>query len=176
MKVAIYARVSTTNMGQDTDRQLLELREICHGNDWQIVGEFIDKGISGTKQSRPQLDAMMKDARCRKFKMVVCLELSRIARSTKHMLDILEDLKRRNQHIYIHNQGIDTSTYMGEFFATVLSAIAQIEVAQISERVSSGIKNARKKNGGKWGRRTNLTKEKTDKIKLLRNEKSFGKS
>ena len=175
MKVAIYCRVSTVDMGQNVERQVLELREICQRNDWEIVGEYIDDGVSGTKKSRPQLDLMMKHARMRKFNKIVCLELSRIARSTKHMLDILEDLKGRNQHIFIVNQGIDTSNYMGEFFATVLTAIASVEVEQISERVKSGIANARKKNGGKWGRqKTKLTMQQKTDIKSLRVEKEYG--
>ena len=175
LKVAIYCRVSTVDMGQNVERQVLELREICQRNDWEIVGEYIDDGVSGTKKSRPQLDLMMKHARMRKFNKIVCLELSRIARSTKHMLDILEDLKGRNQHIFIVNQGIDTSNYMGEFFATVLTAIASVEVEQISERVKSGIANARKKNGGKWGRqKTKLTMQQKIDIKSLRAEKEYG--
>ena len=175
LKVAIYCRVSTVDMGQNVERQVLELREICQRNDWEIVGEYIDDGVSGTKKSRPQLDLMMKHARMRKFNKIVCLELSRIARSTKHMLDILEDLKGRNQHIFIVNQGIDTSNYMGEFFARVLTAIASVEVEQISERVKSGIANARKKNGGKWGRqKTKLTMQQKTDIKSLRAEKEYG--
>ena len=175
MKVAIYCRVSTVDMGQNVERQVLELREICQRNDWEIVGEYIDDGVSGTKKSRPQLDLMMKHARMRKFNKIVCLELSRIARSTKHMLDILEDLKGRKQHIFIVNQGIDTSNYMGEFFATVLTALAAVEVEQISERVKSGIANARKKNGGKWGRqKTKLTIQDKNKIGMLREKDGYG--
>ena len=175
MKVAIYCRVSTVDMGQNVERQVLELREICQRNDWEIVGEYIDDGVSGTKKSRPQLDLMMKHARMRKFNKIVCLELSRIARSTKHMLDILEDLKGRKQHIFIVNQGIDTSNYMGEFFATVLTALAAVEVEQISERVKSGIANTRKKNGGKWGRqKTKLTIQDKNKIGMLREKDGYG--
>ena len=175
MKVAIYCRVSTVDMGQNVERQVLELREICQRNDWEIVGEYIDDGVSGTKKSRPQLDLMMKHARMRKFNKIVCLELSRIARSTKHMLDILEDLKGRKQHIFIVNQGIDTSNYMGEFFATVLTALAAVEVEQISERVKSGIANARKMNGGKWGRqKTKLTIQDKNKIGMLREKDGYG--
>ena len=175
MKVAIYCRVSTVDMGQNVERQVLELREICQRNDWEIVGEYIDDGVSGTKKSRPQLDLMMKHARMRKFNKIVCLELSRIARSTKHMLDILEDLKGRNQHIFIVNQGIDTSNYMGEFFVMLLTALAAVEVEQISERVKSGIVNVRKKNGGKWGRqKTKLTMQQKIDIKSLRAEKEYG--
>ena len=175
LKVAIYCRVSTVDMGQNVERQVLELRDLCQRNDWEIVGEYIDDGVSGTKKSRPQLDLMMKHARMRKFNKIVCLELSRIARSTKHMLDILEDLKGRKQHIFIVNQGIDTSNYMGEFFATVLTALAAVEVEQISERVKSGIANTRKKNGGKWGRqKTKLTIQDKNKIGMLREKDGYG--
>mgnify|MGYP005648885555 CR=1 FL=1 len=175
MKVAVYARVSTTDKGQQVDRQISQLQDICQTNGWEITKEYIDNGISGTKKSRPALNEMMKDARQRKFKMIVCLELSRIARSSKHMLDILEDLKRRHQHIYIHNQGIDTSNYMGEFFATVLSALAQIEVATIAERIQSGIANSRRKKGGKWtNQKALLNQQQKDEIKHLRSEKKFG--
>lgn len=169
-KVALYARISTDNLGQDVSRQLVELRAVCDAHDWEIVDEYVDEGESGTKRVRPELDRMLKDARQRKFKKIVCLELSRIARSTKHLLDMVEELKCKNIHLYIHNQGIDTSTYMGEFFATVLSALAQIEVAQISERVKSGISNSRRKNGGAWGRPTNLTDTVAAQILEKRNE------
>jgi len=168
--VALYARISTDNLGQDVERQLVELRTVCAAHEWNIIDEYVDEGESGTKRNRPELDRMLKDARQRKFQMVACLELSRIARSTKHLLDMVEELKSKNINLYIHNQGIDTSTYMGEFFATVLSAIAQIEVAQLSERVKSGISNSRRKNGGAWGRRTNLTDEVAAQILERRNE------
>ena len=85
MRVAIYARVSTTDKGQQVDRQLSQLREICQANGWIITKEYIDDGVSGTKKSRPALNEMMKDSRQRKFKMIVCLELSRIARSSKKL-------------------------------------------------------------------------------------------
>ncbi|MDG2230819.1 MAG: recombinase family protein, partial [Paracoccaceae bacterium] len=77
MKVAVYARVSTTDKGQQVDRQISQLQDICQTNGWEITKEYIDNGISGTKKSRPALNEMMKDARQRKFKMIVCLELSR---------------------------------------------------------------------------------------------------
>jgi len=172
-RVALYARISTDNLGQDVERQLVELRGVCNAHDWEIVDEYVDEGESGTKKNRPELDRMLKDARQRKFQMVACLELSRIARSTKHLLDMVEELKTKNIHLYIHNQGIDTSNYMGEFFATVLSAIAQIEVAQLSERVKSGISNARRKNGGSWGRKSNLTDEIAQEI-LDRRQEGWG--
>ena len=172
-KVALYARISTDNLGQDVERQLVELRAVCAVHDWDVIDEYVDEGESGTNRNRPELDRMLKDARQRKFHMVACLELSRIARSTKHLLDMVEELKSKNIHLYIHNQGIDTSTYMGEFFATVLSALAQIEVAQLSERVKSGIANARRKKGGAWGRKSNLTHDIAQEI-LSKRTKGWG--
>ena len=170
MKVALYCRVSTDNFNQDVSRQINELNEISDRQGWDVVETYVDDGVSGTKKSRPALNQMLKDARQRKFKMIVCLELSRLARSTKHLLDMLEDLKKRDIHLYVHNQGIDTSNYMGEFLMTILSAIAQMEVSQLKERVKSGIKNSRKKGDGSWGRKSNLTPEKERQIRLKRNE------
>ena len=170
MKIALYCRVSTDNFNQDVSRQISELNEIAARQNWDVVETYVDDGVSGTKKSRPALNQMLKDARQRKFKMIVCLELSRLARSTKHLLDMLEDLKQRDIHLYVHNQGIDTSNYMGEFLITILSAIAQMEVSQLAERVKSGIKNSRKKGGGSWGRKSNLTPEKERQIRLKRNE------
>ena len=120
MKVALYCRVSSDNFNQDVSRQISELNEIADRQNWDVVETYVDDGVSGTKKSRPALNQMLKDARQRKFRMIVCLELSRLARSTKHLLDMLEDLKQRDIHLYVNNQGIDTSNYMGEVLMTIL--------------------------------------------------------
>ena len=167
-RVAIYARVSTKE--QNCERQLVELREYAEKNDMEVVSEYVDTGFSGTKKSRPQLDVMMKDARQRKFMTILCLELSRIARSSKNLLDIVDDLKGRNQHLHIVNQGISTENVMGEFFCTVISAISQIEVENTKERVISGIANKRKNNGGNWGRKSNLSPTIEKKIREMKSK------
>ena len=92
-RVAIYARVSTKE--QDCTRQLMELREVAENHGWIIVDEFSDTG-SGATKSRPELDRMMRDAISRKFQMVATLELSRIGRNTKNLLDLVERLKEKN--------------------------------------------------------------------------------
>jgi len=169
-RVAIYARVSTND--QSCERQLVELREVAENHNWEIAEEYIDHGISGAKTSRPQLDAIMKDAFSRKFEMVMTLELSRMGRNTKHLLEMVERLKEKSINLYIHNQQIDTSTATGSLFFTVASAFTQFERDIIAERVKSGVANYRKKNPNKkWGgRKSNLTPETAVEILTLNKE------
>src|ERR1700722_3323837 len=89
MKTALYARVSTSN-GQDPEMQLRELREYCQRRGWQIHGEYIDSGISGTKDTRPELNRLMADAHKRRFDVVVVWKFDRFARSVSHLLRALE--------------------------------------------------------------------------------------
>ena len=169
-RVAIYCRVSTND--QSCERQLVELREVAENHNWEIVQEYVDTGVSGAKTSRPQLDAMMKDAFSRKFEMVLTLELSRMGRNTKHLLEIVERLREKTINLYIHNQQIDTSTATGSLFFTVASAFTQFERDLIAERVKSGVANYRKKNPNKkWGgRKSNLTPETAAEILKLKKE------
>ena len=167
-RVAIYARVSTKD--QNCERQILELREVAENHGWVVVGEYVDEGVSGAKKTRPALDALKRDAFSRKFQMVMTLELSRIGRNTSHLLELVEQFQEKNIDLYIHNQQIDTSTATGKLFFTVASAFMTFERDVIAERVSSGIRNVMKKNGGVWGRRTNLTDEVRDQILEKRNQ------
>lgn len=157
MKVAIYARISTDNLGQDIDRQLHEVRAYCERMEYEVVGEYLDEGFARTKRNRPALDKLIKDARQRKFKLVVSDELSRFAGTPALLLNLLEELKLWNVHLCSVKEGIDTSTPMGEMVATMLSAISKMELFNLSHRVKSGIANARRKKGGDWGRKSNLT-------------------
>ena len=167
-QVAIYCRVSTKD--QNCDRQLVELREIAANHGWIVVDEYVDHGISGAKKQRPELDRLKKDAFARRFQMVMTLELSRIGRNTSHLLELVDFFQQKNIDLYIHNQQVDTSTATGKLFFTVASAFMTFERDCTAERVSSGIRNARKKNGGVWGRRTNLTPAIEDKIKEMRSK------
>ena len=97
--VCLYTRISTSNLGQDIDRQIYELQNVCKNNEWDIVEEYTEVGESGSKKDRPELTRLLKDARQHKFQMVVCLELSRIARSTKHLLDLVGELRNRKIHL-----------------------------------------------------------------------------
>ena len=93
MKVALYARVSTLNNGQSPEMQLRELREYCGRRGWEISGEYIDIGISGTKDSRPELNRLMADAHKRGFDVVCVWKFDRFARSVSHLLRALETFK-----------------------------------------------------------------------------------
>ena len=159
MKVAVYCRISKDNLGQDIDRQIHEVREYCKRMDYEVVEEYLDEGFARTTRNRPSLDKLIKDARQKKFKLVVSDELSRFAGTPKLLLDLLEELKVWNVNICSVKEGIDTSSVMGELVATMLSAISKMELFNLSHRVKSGIVNAKRKNGGFWGRRTNLTDE-----------------
>ena len=165
-RVCIYARVSTDK--QSTDRQVEQLREIAKNHEWEVVSEFVDT-CSGAKTSRPNFDQMMKDAFSRKFETVMCLELSRIGRNTKHLLDTVEKLNEKRIDLYIHNQQIDTSTPTGKLFFTVASAFSNFERDLIRERVISGLENAKKK-GKVLGRRTNMTDVTKSKIIELKKQ------
>ena len=170
MKVAIYARISTDNLGQDVDRQLHEVRAYCERMEYEVVDEYVDEGFARTTRNRPALDKLIKDARQRKFKLVVSDELSRFAGTPALLLNLLEELKLWNVNLVSVKEGIDTSTPMGEMVATMLSAISKMELFNISHRVKSGIANARRKNGGEWGRKTNLTEASKEQILIKRSQ------
>src|SRR5580704_15685692 len=91
--VAVYARVSTRDKGQDPEMQLTELREFVAKRGWQLAGEFVDVGVSGSKDSRPQLDAMMRLAKARKLDVIVVWKLDRFGRSLRHLVDALAELQ-----------------------------------------------------------------------------------
>ena len=148
MKVAIYARVSTTK-DQSCERQILELRQIAENHNWKIVDEYVDEGISGAKRNRPELDRMLKDALLRKFDVVATLELSRLGRSVKNMCEIADLLKQKNINLFVKNQNIDTSTIVGELFFNIINSISQYERDLTAERIKSGLENAKRK-GKTW--------------------------
>ena len=171
MKVAIYARVSTTK-DQSCERQILELRQIAENHNWKIVDEYVDEGISGAKRNRPELDRMLKDALLRRFDVVATLELSRLGRSVKNMCEIADLLKQKNINLFVKNQNIDTSTIVGELFFNIINSISQYERDLTTERIKSGLENAKRK-GVKLGRRSNLNAE-THKTILDMKSKGIG--
>ena len=168
MKVAIYARVSTTKE-QSCERQILELRQIAENHNWKIVDEYVDEGISGAKRNRPELDRMLKDALLRKFDVVATLELSRLGRSVKNMCEIADLLKQKNIHLFVKNQNIDTSTIVGELFFNIINSISQYERDLTAERIKSGLENAKRK-GVKLGRQTNLNPETKEMILKMKSQ------
>ncbi len=151
MRVALYARVSTLNNGQNPEMQLRELREYCERRSWEIAGEYVDNGISGAKDSRPELNRLMADAHKRRFDAVVCWKFDRFARSVSHLLRALETFKSLGIEFCSFSEQMDTSTPTGKMIFTVLGAVAELERSLIAERVRAGLRNAKAK-GKKLGR------------------------
>jgi DNA invertase Pin-like site-specific DNA recombinase len=151
MKAAIYARVSTTNHGQDVSMQTRELREYCERRGWQIVGEYLDEGISGAKDSRPELNRLMVDAHKRRFDAVVVWKFDRFARSVTHLLRALGTFNALGVAFVSLSEQIDTTTPTGRMVFTVLGAVGELERSLIAERVRAGLRNAKAK-GKKLGR------------------------
>jgi DNA invertase Pin-like site-specific DNA recombinase len=145
MKAAIYARVSTSNNGQDPTMQTRELREYCERRGWTVAGEYVDIGISGTKEKRPELDRLMTDAHRRRFDAVVVWKFDRFARSVSHLLRALETFKTQGVDFVSYSEQMDTSTPAGKMVFTVLGAVAELERSLIVERVRAGLRNARAK-------------------------------
>jgi len=148
---ALYMRVSTKGHGQTTDTQALALREYADRRGFEIFQEYKDEGISGSKDSRPALDRLMKDARARKFDVVVVARFDRFARSVSHLLRALEEFSHLGVDFVSLSESIDTSTPMGKMIFTVLGAVAELERNLIKERVNMGISRARKQ-GKRLGR------------------------
>lgn len=140
MRAAIYARVST--LDQAPENQLAETRQYCQRRGWEVV-EYVDHGISGAKERRPALDAMLKDARRRKFDAVVCWRLDRLGRNLRHLILLLDDLNALGVSFVSLAEGLDLSTPAGRLQLHVLGAIAEFERARIQERVRAGLARAR---------------------------------
>ena len=151
MRAAIYARVSTANHGQDVDMQLRELRQFADARGWQLTGEYVDAGVSGAKDSRPELNRLMADAHKRRFDVVAVWRFDRFARSVSHLLRALETFKALGVDFVSFCEQMDTSTPAGKMVFTVLGAVAELERSLIVERVRAGLRNAKAK-GRKLGR------------------------
>ena len=131
--------------------QTRELREYCERRGWQVAGEYVDAGISGAKDSRPELNRMMADAHQRRFDAVVVWKFDRFARSVSHLLRALETFNALGIAFVSLSEQIDTSTPTGRMVFTVLGAVAELERSLIAERVRAGLRNARAK-GKRLGR------------------------
>jgi DNA invertase Pin-like site-specific DNA recombinase len=150
-RVAIYARVSTTNHGQDVGMQTRELREYCERRGLHIVGEYTDVGVSGSKDSRPELNRLMANARQRRFDAVCVWKLDRFGRSLRHLVNALADLESLGVSFVSLKDNLDLSTPSGRLMFQIIGAMAEFERALIQERVRAGIRNARAK-GRRIGR------------------------
>jgi DNA invertase Pin-like site-specific DNA recombinase len=147
MRVAIYARVSTSNHGQDVTMQTRELREYAERRGWTVAGEtsYVDIGQHGHIEKRPELDHLMADAHKRRFDVVCVWRFDRFARSVSHLLRALETFKALGIDFVSFSEQMDTSTPAGKMVFTVLGAVAELERSLIVERVKAGLRNAKAK-------------------------------
>ncbi len=141
-RAALYARVSTAN-GQDPTMQTRELREYCQRRGWEIAGEYVDAGISGTREKRPELDKLLAAARRRRFDAVVVWRYDRFARSLRQLVNALEEFRALGIDFVSLREGVDTSTPNGRLVFGIFASIAEFERELIRYRVRAGLRNAR---------------------------------
>ena len=141
MRVALYARVSTLN-GQHPEMQLSELREYGAHRGWQIISEYVDEGVSGARERRPQLDRLMSDAHRRKFDLIAVWKIDRFGRSLRHLVNALADLDSLGVAFVSLRDNIDLSTPSGRLMFQVIGAMSEFERSLIQERVRAGLRNA----------------------------------
>lgn len=151
MKAAIYCRVSTED--QETLNQRIALDEYCKRNNIEVYNYYEDKGVSGSKTTRPALDKMLQDMRDGYFQVIVVWKLDRLGRSLQHLLGILSELERKDVRLVITEMAMDTGTPHGKLFFSIAGAFAEFERELIRERINLGLTRA-KKQGQKLGRPT----------------------
>ncbi len=148
-KAAIYARVSTPD--QHLETQLYDLRKLAAQRGFEIVREYCDRGISGSKTKRPGLEALMNDARRGEFSVLLTAAFDRVARSTRDFLQIVDELNNLGIEFISAREAIDTSGPMGRMFLTMVGSIAELERSLIVERIKAGMRRA-KMEGQRLGR------------------------
>lgn len=161
---AIYARVSTDN-GQDPTMQTRELAAYCERRGWTVFDTYVDKGVSGKKDSRPALNRLMADAHARRFAIVCCWRFDRFSRSVSHLCRALETFNALGIQFISLCEQVDTTTPTGKLVFTILGAVAEGERNLIADRVRAGLSNARAK-GKRLGRPTKSVD--VDRINALR--------
>ena len=168
-RVAVYARVSTS--GQTVQNQLRELRAVAKRQGWNIVETFTDEGISGAKgrEKRPGFDALLTAITRREVDLVAAWSVDRLGRSLQDLVAFLEELKAKGVDLYLHQQGLDTSTPAGKAMFGMLGVFAEFERAMIQERIRAGLARARAR-GKRLGRPRTLTPAKVRTVKRLRAE------
>ncbi len=142
-RAALYARVSTAD--QDTALQLDELRHVAEQRDWRVVAEHVDHGVSGAESRRPELDRLMASVRTGKFDVAAVWRFDRFARSTRHLLEALEEFRLLGVDFVSIREGIDTATPVGKMVFTFIGAVAEFERELLRERVKAGMAAAKAK-------------------------------
>ena len=164
-RAALYMRVSTIDQHPET--QAIELREFAALRGFLVVEEYVDHGISGTKARRPGLDKLLYDAHRRPFDAVIVWSCDRMARSTKHFLQILDELNHLGIQFISQRESMDTDGPLGRAMVTIISAIAELERSLIVERVRAGMHRARLE-----GRRIGRVPLDVDRSAIVRDRKS----
>jgi DNA invertase Pin-like site-specific DNA recombinase len=169
-RAAIYCRVS--GLDQHPETQLIELRQSVEQRGWELIGVYTDHGICGARDRRPQLDRLLADARLARFDAVIVWRFDRMARSTRHLLDVVDELHRCGVEFVSLKEGIDTAGPMGRAVLTILGAIGELERNIIIERVRAGMKRARLE-GRRLGR---PPLENLDRARIIADRRDLGYS
>lgn len=151
MRIAVYARVSTLDKGQDPELQLKPLRDYCSARGWLLTEEMVDH-CTGKRDSRPQLDLLMTKARKRLIDVVLVWKLDRFGRSLKHLVTTIDELSALGVAFISYQEQIDLSTPTGKLMFHIIAAMAEFERSLIAERVKAGVANAKAK-GKRIGRK-----------------------
>jgi len=149
VRVALYARTSTPE--QNPRAQLENLRHYAEARGLELVEEYVDEGISGSKKRRPALDRLLRDALLRRFDAVAVTKVDRLGRSLHHLLTILGDFEALGVNFIALDDGVDTSTPTGRLLMQMRGAFAEYELAMIRERTRAGMASARRR-GARLGR------------------------
>jgi DNA invertase Pin-like site-specific DNA recombinase len=159
-RAAIYTRVSTDQ--QTVENQRLELQAVADRLGWTIIEELADEGISGSKgrDQRPAFDRLMQMVTRKEIDLIACWSVDRLGRSLQHLVTFLGEIHERNVGLYLHTQGLDTTTPAGRAMFSMLSVFADFESSILRERIMAGLKRSTKKSG-----RPPLDPEKAEKIR-----------
>jgi len=171
VKTGLYARISTTDKGQDSELQLRDLRQYVFARGWTVYNEYVDV-CSGAKDKRPELDRLMDDARKRRIDGILVWRLDRFGRSLKHLIVTLDELRQLGISFISYSENLDLSTSTGQLLFHLLGAFAEFERNLIKERVKAGIQNARAK-GRRIGRRSLID---TELLTAINNRHGSGKT
>lgn len=151
-KCAIYARCSTV-LNQDPMNQLVALRQLAQARGLEIYNEYVDHGISGSKESRPALNQLVEDAKAKKFDHLLTYSIDRLSRNVRHFLNLMFELKGYDVNLISIREQMDLSSAIGVATLTILGAVAELEKNQISERIKIALASKKfiaKKNNTNW--------------------------
>jgi DNA invertase Pin-like site-specific DNA recombinase len=159
VRVAIYSRVSTDH--QTTENQERELHAIADRMGWTVAKVYRDQGVSGAKarESRPAFDALCKDASRRQFDLIAAWSVDRLGRSLQDLIGFLTEIHALGINLFLHQQGIDTTTPAGKALFQMMGVFAEFERAMIQERVKAGLERAKAQGKVLGRKRINATKE-----------------